>query len=62
MSEGLTAEMWANIPNALNPHRRNDGFWLDPADAELCEPSGLIPAEAPTTRDVSGPRDGGRKS
>ena len=35
--------------------------WLDPADLELDAPSGLVPDDAPTTRDVMGPTDRGRR-
>lgn len=36
---------------------------LDPADLISDEPCGLLaPAEPPTLKDVSGPRDGGRRT
>ena len=38
------------------------GDWLDPADLVLDQPGGLVPDDAPTTRDVMGPRDGGRRA
>ena len=39
-----------------------DPEWGDASDLILDAPSGLIPEEAPTTRDVMGPRDRGRRS